>query len=80
MLAAASILGAAAGALGVLLGGASKLDRDLALKDGLAVELSDGTLGLGGGGESHEGVADGARSARVSGDGDGLAGGPLVCC
>lgn len=79
MLASGSTLGTAAVAFSVLLGSASKLDRDLALEDGLAVKLSDGALGLGGGGESHEGVADGARGARVGGDGDGLTGEDVSC-
>lgn len=55
------------------LGCAGKLDGDLAVKDGLAVELGDGTLSLGGGGERDKGVADGTRGARVGGDGRGLA-------
>jgi hypothetical protein len=55
------------------LGGAGQLDRDLAVEDGLAVELGDGTLGLGRGREGDEGVADGARGAGVGGDGRGLA-------
>ena len=74
MLAAAGTLGAGAGALSVSLGSAGKLDRDLALEDSLAVELSNGALGLGGSGEGDEGVADRAGCARVGGDGDGLAG------
>jgi hypothetical protein len=57
----------------VSLGGAGKLDRDLAVEDGLAVQLSDGTLGLGRSREGNEGVADGARGAGVGGDGRGLA-------
>jgi hypothetical protein len=55
------------------LGSAGELDGDLAVEDGLAVELSDGTLGLGWGREGNEGVADGARGAWVGGDGRGLA-------
>jgi hypothetical protein len=55
------------------LGGAGQLDRDLAVEDGLAVELGDGTLGLGRGRERNEGVADRARGAGVGGDGCGLA-------
>jgi hypothetical protein len=66
-------LGSAAGALSVGLGSAGKLDGDLAVEDGLAVELSNGTLGLGWGREGNEGIADGARGARVGGDGRGLA-------
>lgn len=50
----------------------SKLDGDLALEDGLAVELGDGTLGLRGSGEIDEGVADGAAGTGVDRDGDGF--------
>jgi hypothetical protein len=57
----------------VSLGCAGELDGDLAVEDSLAVELSDGTLGLGGGRESNEGIADRARGAGVGGDGRGLA-------
>jgi hypothetical protein len=53
--------------------GTGELDGDLAVKDGLAVELGDRTLSLGGSGESDEGVADRAGGARVGGDGRGLA-------
>lgn len=74
MLAAAGTLSAGASTLGVGLGCASKLDRDLALEDGLAVKLSNGAFGFGGRGEGHEGVTDRAGGARVGGDGDGLAG------
>jgi hypothetical protein len=73
LLVAASTLGTAAGALSVRLGGAGKLDGDLAVEDGLAVQLSDGALGLGGSRQSNEGIADRARGARVGGDGGGLA-------
>jgi hypothetical protein len=69
----ASTLGTAASALGVSLGSAGQLDGDLAVEDGLAVELSNGTLGLGWGREGNESVADRARSAGVGGDGRGLA-------
>ena len=55
------------------LGLAGELDRDLAVKNGFAVELGDGALGLGGGGEVDKGVADGAGGARVDGDRGGLA-------
>lgn len=74
MLSTASTLGSAASTLGLGLGGASELDGDLALENGLAVQLSNGALGLSWGGESNEGIADGAGGARVSGDGGGLAG------
>jgi hypothetical protein len=57
----------------MLLAGTGKPDGDLAPQDSLAVELSDGTLRLAGGGERNEGVAGGARAARVGGDGGGLA-------
>jgi hypothetical protein len=57
----------------VSLGGAGKLDRDLAVKNGLAVQLSNGTLSLRGCRQGNESVADGARGARVGGDGGGLA-------
>ena len=72
MLAAAGTLSTRSVTLGVGLGGAGKLDGDLALEDGLAVELGNGALGLGGGRESNEGVADGAGGARVGGDGNRL--------
>lgn len=52
---------------------AGELDGDLAVKDGLAVELSNGALGLRWGGEGDEGVADGTGGARVGRDGRGLA-------
>jgi hypothetical protein len=72
---AASALGTLdVGTLGLLvrLGLAGELDRDLALKNLLAGELSDGTLGLGGGREVDEGVADRAVGARVLRDGNRL--------
>lgn len=53
-------LGAAAGALSVSFRSAGELDRDLALEDRLSVEFSDGAVGLGGGRERDEGVANGA--------------------
>ena len=65
------------GALGVLgsrLRLAGKLDRDLAVEDGLAVQLLNSAVGLRGGGDVNEGVANGAVGAGVLGDGDGLAG------
>lgn len=52
---------------------AGKLDRDLAFQDLLARELSDGTLGLGGGREVDECVANGLIGTRVPWDRDGLA-------
>lgn len=73
MLGAAGTLCTTARALGVGLRSASKLDGNLAVKDGLAVELSDRTLCLGGRRQRDEGVSDGARGARVGGDSDGLA-------
>ena len=51
---------------------AGELDRDLAVKNGLAVQLLDGTVGLGRGGDVNEGVADRASGARVGGDRGGL--------
>lgn len=68
---AAGTLSTSAVALGLLTGGlglASKLDGDLALKDLLAGELLYSTLGLRGGREIDERVADGAIGARVLGD------------
>jgi hypothetical protein len=53
--------------------GASELDGDLAVENSLSVQLGDGTLGLSGGREGNEGVADGARGAGVGWDGRGLA-------
>ncbi len=61
-------------ALGTLLGGTSRLrlagelNRNLAIQDGLAVELIDGTLSLRGRGYVNEGVADWAGRAWVGGD------------
>jgi hypothetical protein len=73
---AASTLGTAlsGGTLSLLvrLGLASKLDRDLALKDLLARELSDGTVGLSGSREVDKGVTDRAVGARVLRDRNGL--------
>lgn len=66
---ALTTLGGLSGRLGL----AGKLDGDLAVEDGLAVQLLDGTVGLGGGGHVNEGVADRAGGARVGGDGGGLA-------
>lgn len=74
VLGAVGALGSAAGTLGMLLRSAGELDRDLALENGLAIQLLDGALGLRGRRQSHEGVANGAVGARVGGDGDGLAG------
>jgi hypothetical protein len=68
------------GTLVTLLGGlglASELDRDLAVKDGLAVQLTDGTLGLRGGRDVNEGVTNGASGAGVGGDGSGLTAGKV---
>lgn len=70
--------GTATSALGVSLRSAGQLDGDLALENGLAVELGDGTLRLGRGGESHESISDRARCAGVGGDGDRLTYGMLV--
>ncbi len=66
------------GTLGLLvgLGLASELDRDLALKDLLARELVDGTIGLSGSREVDKGVADRAVGARVLRDRNGLTGRP----
>jgi hypothetical protein len=54
------------------LGLASELDGNLAVKDRLAIQLLDGAVGLGGGGDVNEGVADRAGGARVGGDRGGL--------
>jgi hypothetical protein len=51
---------------------AGELDGDLAVKNGLTVQLLDGTVGLGGGGNVNKGVADRAGGARVGGDRSGL--------
>ena len=66
---------AVGGTLGLLTSGlrsASKLDRDLALKDVLAGELSDGALSLSRGRKVDEGVTDRAVGARVLRNRDGL--------
>ncbi len=71
-----SALSVTVGSFGLLtsgLGLASELDRHLALEDLLAGELLNGTLGLGGGREVDESVADGTLGAGVLGDGDRLA-------
>lgn len=52
---------------------AGELDGDLAVEDGLSVQLGDGTLGLSRSGEGDEGISDGARGAGVGWDGRGLA-------
>lgn len=70
----ATSLTTACSALTVCLGLACKLDRDLAIEDGLAVEFADGTLGLRWSREIDEGVADGARGSWVDRDRDRLAG------
>lgn len=59
---------------------ASKLDGDLAVEDGLAIELSNGALGLRRSGEVDEGVADGAGGAGVGRNGGGLAGRGVSSC
>jgi hypothetical protein len=51
---------------------ASKLNRDLALKNFLARELGDSTLSLGRSGEVDKGVANGAVGAGVLWDRDRL--------
>lgn len=51
---------------------AGKLDGDLALKDLLARELSNGTLGLAGGRQVDESVANWAVGAWVLWDGGGF--------
>jgi len=66
------VLGTGGHSLGRLLGGcfglASELDRHLAAQDLLARQLGDGTLGLGSGGEVHEGVPHRAGGAWVDRD------------
>lgn len=52
---------------------AGELDRNLALEDLLAGELSDGALGLGGSREIDESVANRAVGSRILRDRDGLA-------
>ena len=47
---------------------AGELNGDLAVEDGLAVQLVDGTLGLRRRGDVNEGVADWAGRAWVGGD------------
>ena len=59
---------AALGSFSGRLGLAGKLHGDLAIQDGLTVQLVDGTLGLRRGGDVNEGVADWASRARVGGD------------
>jgi hypothetical protein len=54
---------------------ACKLDRNLAVEDGLAIELLDGTLGFGWGRDVDEGVTNGTGSARVGWDGRSLTAG-----
>lgn len=69
------------GTLGLLAGWlrlASKLNGDLALKDFLSGELSDGALGLAGCREIDKGVADWAIGAWVLGDGGRLTVGKSV--
>jgi hypothetical protein len=73
LLSTAGALGTAAGTLGVSLGSAGKLNGDLAVEDGLAIKLSNGTLSLRWCRKGNKGVADGARGARVGRDGCGLA-------
>jgi hypothetical protein len=76
-----SALTTLSGGLGSGLWLAGKLDGDLAVKDGLAVQLLDGAVGLGGSGDVNEGVADRAGGARVSGDRGSLTGeGVLAVC
>lgn len=65
-------VGSTLGFLTSRLGSAGELNRDLSLEDLLAGELSDGTLGLGGGGKIHEGITNGAVGARVLRNGDGF--------
>lgn len=48
------------------------MDRDLALEDLLAGELSDGALSLGGGGKIDEGISNGTVGARVLRNRDGF--------
>jgi hypothetical protein len=67
-----SALTTLSGGLGSRLRLAGKLDGDLAVKDGLAVQLLDGAVGLGRGGNVNEGVADRAGGARVGGYRGGL--------
>lgn len=69
---AGSALTTLSGGLGSRLRLAGELDGNLAVKDGLAVQLLDGAVGLGGSGHVNEGVADRAGGARVGGDRGGL--------
>jgi hypothetical protein len=62
------------------LGLAGELDGNLAVKDGLAVQLLDGAVGLGGGGDVNEGVADRAGGARVGGDRGSLTAERVLVC
>jgi hypothetical protein len=48
---------------------ARKLDRNLAVEDGLSVQVVDGTLGLGRSGHVNKGVSNRTGGARVGGDG-----------
>ena len=52
---------------------ARKLDGNLAVKDGLSVELRNGALSLGRSREVNKGVTDGTRGAGVDRDRDGFA-------
>jgi hypothetical protein len=61
-------LSTACGPLGVSFRLARKLDRNLALEDGLSVELCNGTLRLRRSREINKGVTDGASSARIDRD------------
>ena len=63
------------GSLVALLGGlglASELDGNLAVKDGLAIQLTDGALSLRGSRDVNKGVADGTSGAGVGGNGSSL--------
>ena len=59
---------AALGSFSGRLGLAGKLDGNLAIQDGLAVQLVDCAFGLRRGGDVYEGVADWASRARVGWD------------
>lgn len=72
MLGSVGTLRTTASALTVGFGSAGELDRHLALKDGLSVELGDGTISLGRGGQSHKGISDRALGAGVGGDRGGF--------
>lgn len=54
------------------LGLASELDGNLAVKDGLAIQLTDGALSLRGGRDINKGVTDRTSGAGVGGDGSSL--------